>query len=172
MGKRQQGVRGTLAHSPFTVNSEGKLEKRDTTDGGTVEIRTSVDVSASGAGSSKDAFSLKYTPTAAMAGEQWLQMTWREFYTDLGHGKKHRRPGLLEWSGFPYQFTTDPKNPHWNTDAPSKKDAFNEDIRDRSSSSLTMFDWPTSDVSELVPLFSVAGETPVSGISHFHQDVF
>jgi hypothetical protein len=158
--------------SPFTVTSEGKLEKKDSVSGGTVEIRTSVNVGGSGAGSSKDAFSLQYTPTAAMAGEQWLQLTWREFYTELGGGKKHRRPGLLEWSGFPYQFTTDPNDPHWNTDSGSKRDAFNEDIRNRSSTSLTMFDFPSPNVSELKPLFSVAGEKPRRGVSHFHQDVF
>jgi hypothetical protein len=158
--------------SPFTVANPGKLEKKESVSGGTVEIRTAVDVSAPGAGSSKDAFSLQYTPTAAMAGEQWLQLTWREFYTDLGGGKKHRRPGLLEWSGFAYQFTTDPNDPHWNTDSGSKRDAFNEDIRNRSGSSLTMFDFPSSNISELTPLFSVAGEKPRHGVSHFHQDMF
>lgn len=158
--------------SPFTVTSEGKLEKKDSVSGGTVEIRTSVNVGGSGAGSSKDAFSLQYTPTAAMAGERWLQLTWREFYTELGGGKKHRRPGLLEWSGFPYQFTTDPNDPHWNTDSGSNRDAFNEDIRNRSGSSLTMFDFPSSNISELRPLFSVADETPRRGVSHFHQDMF
>jgi hypothetical protein len=158
--------------SPFTVTSEGKLEKKDSVPGGTVEIRTSVNVGGSGAGSSKDAFSLTYAPTATMAAEQWLQMTWREFYTDLGGGKKHRRPGLLEWSGFPYQFTTDANDPHWNTDSGSSRDAFNEDIRNRSGSSLTMFDFPSPNISELKPLFSVAGETPRRGVSHFHQDMF
>jgi hypothetical protein len=164
--------RAASNQSPFTVKDEGKLEKKDAVPGGTVEIRTSVNVEAPGAGSSKDAFSLQYSPTTAMAGEQWLQLTWREFYTEIGGGKKHRRPGLLEWSGFPYQFTTDTNSPNWNTDSGSKRDAFNEDQRNRSDSSVTMIDFPSSDISELKPLFSVAGETPRRGVSHFHQDMF
>jgi hypothetical protein len=168
---------GLKDHGDIKVTKSGKSERKDHVDGGEVEIQTGVSVTAPGGNSSSEAFSATYRPAKAMAGEQWLQLTWREFFTELpakrgGKPQKDTRGGVLEWSGFPYQFTTDPQNPHWNTDSGSRTDAFNDEIRDRSATELTMFDWPSSNVSELAPLFGDPLKHPTKGTSHFHQDVF
>jgi annexin-like protein len=151
------GAPGVAA--PGTEVHTGKVE------GGTVSVRTGTQLTAGGLA---EGYSVGYK--GGLSDESaWLQFIWREIEVEDPVRGDFRLDQTITTSGGTYKLTTDPDDPHYNTDTASGTDPFYEaaGMSDRTADSSTMYDMP-SPMDHLVKAQLAAGATKVTSRAHFN----
>jgi len=143
---------------------------------GTVEVKTGVSVE-SGAGSSKEAYTLSYTGDDADQ-MHWMQFIWREVKPE--YPAKAGKPSkaiekTLTHSGRSYDLTTDESKKNWQTDSGSSNTPFYEEgttVKRTGKKEVTMADFPSTEVDDIKPLFDDPTKAPTRVVSKFHADTY
>lgn len=162
---------------PFTASKGAAQSKAAAKIGkGTVEVKTGVSVE-SGAGSSKEAYTLSYTGDDADQ-MHWMQFIWREvkpeFPAKAGKPSKAIEKTLTH-SGRSYGLTTDESKKNWQTDSGSSVTPFYEEgatVKRTAKKEVTMADFPSTEVDDVKPLFDDPSKTPTRVVSKFHADTY
>lgn len=134
-------------------------------EGGTVSVRTGAQLTAGGLA---EGYSVGYK--GGLSDESsWLQFIWREVEVEDPARGDFRVDQAITTTGGTYKLTTDPDEPHYNTDTASATDPFYEagGMNDRTADSSTMYDMP-SPMNNIVNAQIAAGATKVTSRAHFN----
>ncbi len=147
------------------VSAPGTEVNTGSVEGGTVSVRTGTQLTAGGLA---EGYSAGYK--GGLSDESaWLQFIWREVEVEDPVKGDFRVDQAITTSGGTYKLTTDPGDPHYNTDTASASDPFYEagGMHDRTADSSTMYDMP-SPMTNIVNAQFAAGATKVTSRAHFN----
>jgi hypothetical protein len=159
---------GTL-HTSATVSTAGPEGFADAVPGGAVSAHTGAKFRVGGT-DVPDGFSIGYE--GGLASEShWLQFIWREIIvTDAAGADSSLNDSITTSSKTPYNLTTDPGSPNYNTDSkqaggnPFYESSFSTN---RTAEATTMFDYP-APMNHLVNREFAKGATKVISRAHFN----
>jgi hypothetical protein len=140
--------------------------------GGTVTVTTGINATKTSGATMTGGDQMAYSGTDS-ARTHWLQFIWREVLSQTGSAAPVPVSGTMSTTGTTggagYQLTTDPTQPLYNTDQPSRSatpfyESAGLDLRDPSSE--TMLDAPSPATDKVAAAFA-AGADKVTSRAHF-----
>jgi hypothetical protein len=150
------------------VSAPGTVSHAGTTEGGTVTAHTGTEFSIGGGPTRTEGFSIGYQ--GGLAGDShWLQFIWREVEVTHPVRGDYRVDQAVTTTGGTYQLTTDPDDPHYNTDSKDPSTPFYEGgfADNRTADSTTIYDHPGALVN-VVNAQLAGGATKVVSRAHFN----
>lgn len=148
------------------INAPGAEVLNVPVEGGAISAHTGVDFTAGSHGT--EGFTIGYTGGLS-AESHWLQFIWREIIaTHPVVGESWVADSITTSSNRPYQLTTDPDEPVYNTDSKDPKNPFYEAgfAANRTADSTTVIDMPGPALAKVRAQFA-AGATRVVSRAHF-----
>lgn len=147
------------------VPDEGTEVHTGTVPGGSVSVRTGTQLTPGG---DKEGYAVGYK--GGLSDESaWLQFIWREILVEHPVRGGYRVDQSITTTGGTYRLTTDPSDPHYNTDTADPEDPFYEaaGMSGRTADSSTMYDMPSA-ATAFVNAELAGGATKVTSRAHFN----